>query len=404
MARALAGRDIRRPMQYTLAMCRGLTLLLVILIAPAWAAPETALAHLGAANHLMSAEQYGEAANEFQKALELNNSLLAARRDLAVCRFELRQYDVAKQLLSELLKHRSTNSLGHYYLGRIDLAEGNVPSAIAQFRSIPIGQPFRDERYFLGKAYFKSSQFERCVRMLQQAIGENPRDFRSHQLLARALVKLGRNGAAAREFAETRRLLNYYTEGSQALKRCAQLLSTGSGADAEKVCGPQLETDDVDKLASVGMVFGKYGQYEKAREVWLRAASLDPDSAEIRYNLALTCFHLKNTQCAYENAKAAMQRRAEFPEANVLYASILYMKGADEEALPALRKAHLLNPNDGSIRQLLGNELMLWAEHYAKTGKLGEARALGAELDGLRPLQHDQEARREALRRLLAEE
>lgn len=392
-------------MQYTLAMCRGLTLLLVILTAPAWAAPETnALAHLGAANHLMSAEQYGEAANEFQKALDLDNSLLAARRDLAVCRFELRQYDVAKQLLSELLKHRSTNSLAHYYLGRIDLTEDSVGPAIAQFRSIPSGQPFRDERYFLGKAYFKSSQFESCVRMLQEAIRENPRDFRSHQLLARALLKLKKNEAATREFAETRRLLNYYTEGSQALKRCAQLLSTGSGADADKVCGPQVETDDVDKLAAVGMVFGKYGQYKKARKVWVRAASLDPDSAEIRYDLALTCFHLKETQCAYENAKAAIQRRADFPEANVLYASILYMKGADEEALPALRKAHLLNPNDASIRELLGNELMLWAEHYAKTGKPGEARALGAELDGLQPLPHDQEARREALRRLLAEE
>lgn len=380
-------------------------MLLVVSVASAWADSNgAALAHLGAAEQLMNREQFSEAADEFQQALDLDHGLLAARRDLAVCRFELRQYGPARQLFSKLLNQSSTNALAHYYLGRIDLVEDNLPSAIAHFHSISKEHPFLDEQYFLGKAYFKSSQFEGCVKILNESIRENPRDFRSHQLLARALLKLGRKKAAAGQFAETRRLLNYYTEGSQALKRCGQLLSNSAGEEAWKVCGPQMQTDDVDKLAALGMVFGKYGLYEKARGVWKRAAFLDPDSAEIRYDLALTCFHLKDIPCARANAKAAIESRTDFPEANVLYASILYMMGEDEQALPALRKAHMLNPDDGSVRELLGNELMLWAEHYAKRGNSGEARALSAELDGLQPLQQEQERRRQALRRLLAVE
>jgi tetratricopeptide (TPR) repeat protein len=391
-----------RPIQYTFTMCRHLTLLFVVsLTLTSAVARDSALSHLGAANKLLDREQFSEAADEFQKALDLDRGLLAARWDLAVCRFELRQYEPAKKLLSELLNHASTNAMAHYYSGRIDLVEENIPSAIAHFRSIPSAHPFRDERYYMGRAYFKTSRWESCVKMLQAYIRQNPRDFRSHQLLGRAFLKLGRKGAAAGEFAETRRLLGYYTEGSEVLQRCGQLLLNNSDEEAWKNCGPQMETDDVDKLASLGMLFGKYGRFEHARAAWERAASLDPESPEIRYDLALTCFHLKDSECARNNAKAAIQARPDFPEANVLYASVLYKLGVDDEALPALRRAHLLNPADASIRELLGNELMLWAEQYAKTGRSAEARVLVTELDGLQPLQRDQEQRKQALRRLL---
>jgi predicted Zn-dependent protease len=385
-------------------MCRHLTLLFVVsmTLTPA-AFGDSALAHLGAANQMLDREQFSEAADEFQKALDLDRGLVAARRDLAVCRFELRQYGPAKKLLAPLLKHASTSAMAHYYSGRIDLVEENIPSAIAHFRSIPSTHPFRDERYYLGKAYFKTSRWESCAQMLRAYIRENPRDFRSHQLLARAFLKLGRKEAAAGEFAETRRLLGYYTDGSEALKRCGQLLSNNADEEAGQTCGSQMESDDVDKLAYLGMLFGRYGRYEQARTVWQRAASLDPESPEIRYDLALTCFHLKDSECARDNAKAAIQARPDFPEANVLYASILYKLGADDEALPALRRAHMLTPADASIRELLGNELILWAEQYVKTGNSGEARVLAAELDGLQPLQKDQEQHKQALLRLLTE-
>jgi predicted Zn-dependent protease len=386
-------------------MCRHLTLLFVVSMTLASAAMgDTALSHVGAANRLLDREQFSEAADEFQKALDLDRGLLAPRRDLAICRFELRQYDLAKKLLSELLNHASTSAMAHYYSGRIDLVEDDIPAAIAHFRSIPSAHPFRDERYYLGKAYFKTSRWESCMNILEAYIRENPRDFRSHQLLARAFLKMGRKEAAAAEFAETRRLLGYYTEGSEALKRCGQLLSNNTDKEAWKTCGPQMKTDDVDKLASLGMLFGRYGRFEQARAVWQRAASLDPESPEIRYDLALTCFHLKDSRCARDNAKAAIQARPDFPEANVLYASVLYQLGADDEALPALRRAHMLNPADASIRELLGNELMLWAEQYAKTGKSGEARVLVTELDALQPLQQEQQRRQQVLRRILAEE
>ena len=375
-------------------MCRRLTLLLFLLAVFAAAAPHGALAHLGAGDQLLNQERFEEAAAEFQAALRENPTLLAARRDLAVCQFELRHYDAAKELFSKLLGHSSTRAVAHYYLGRMDLIAGEFASAIAQFLST---QPFRDEHYFLGMAYFKSGAWESSAKILRESVRENPRDFRVHQLLARALQKLGREPEASAEFAETRRLLSYYSEGSQAVKRCGETLSAAD-------CGPVLETDDVDKLAAVGMLLGKAKAFEQAEAAWKRAATLDPESAEIRYDLALTCFYLKDRVCARDNARTAIDLRANFLEANVLYASVLYMMGADADALPALRKAHALSPRDNSVRQLLCNELVLWAEQYARGGRPGDARVLLAELGALEPLPVEQERRRAALEQLLARE
>ncbi|MDQ2950025.1 MAG: hypothetical protein M3Y27_29495, partial [Acidobacteriota bacterium] len=78
-----------------------------------------------------------------------------------------------------------------------------------------------------------------------------------------------------------------------------------------------------------------------------------------------------------------------------------YMMGADADALPALRRAHALQPRDGSVRELLSRELVLWAEQFAKTGKPGDARALLLELDGLQPLRAEQAQRLPEVWRLL---
>lgn len=383
-----------------MSRCLALLSILSVILA-ARASPQSALPHLAVADKLLNEERFQEAAAEYQIALKSNPRHLSARRDLAICRFELRHYKAARELLSDLLSHTSTAAMAHYYLGRIDLIEGNFDRSIAQFISIPHATPFRDERYFLGMAYYKSADWEDSAATLSAAIRDNPRDFRAHQLLARALQKLGREHAAADEFAETHRLLTYYAEGSQALKRCGRILPNGNPDEFAKVCEPLFATYDVDQLSALGMLLGEASLFEQAEIAWKRAAFLDPDSAEIRYDLALTCFHRKDHVCARDNAAAALRTRADFPEANVLYASVLYMMGVDIDALPALRKAHNLIPQDASIRQLLSNELILWAEQNAHTGNVANARSLLSELDQLRPLTTEQEQRSLDVRKLL---
>lgn len=345
----------------------------------------SARAHLGSGNQLMQAERYAEAADEFQKALRDDRALTPARDQLAICYFELRDYGRARPLFEQMLLSKSSAGIGTYYLGRMDLIDRAFDSAIRRLRSIPRENPVRDELYYLGSAYFKQEKYAESIRVLQQAAAQNPRDSRVHQLLARVYQKSGQAGEAEKEFAETRRLHDYYLEGSSAIARCRSLLAQGNPEAAWAACRPLTETDDVDKIAAIGMLFGEATQYRPALEAWQKAAALDPDSSEIQYNFALTCFHLKDMPRAREHAMEAVRQRPDFVEANILYGTILYMGGEDGEALRVLTRSHDLKPDDGAVRRLLAEELSISAEQHMRNQEWPQVVALLEKAAALQP-------------------
>ena len=333
----------------------------------------------------MQAERYGEAAEELQQALRDDAALTEARDQLAVCYFELRDYTQARPLFESMLVAKNTASLATYYLGRIDLVEHNLDSAIRRFRSLPRENPVRDELYYLGSAYYKQEKYPLTVDVLQQAAAQNPRDSRVHQLLARAYQKLGQSARAEKEFAETRRLHNYYLEGSVAIGRCRALLNQGQTDQAWNLCRPMTATDDVDKIVAIGMLFGQAQKYRQALTAWDKAVALDPDSSEIQHNLALTCFHLKDMLQARRHAAEAVRLRPDFVEANILYGTILYMGAEDQEALAVLTRAHELKPDDPTVRRLLAEELAISAERHASHQNWREAAAILEKAAALEP-------------------
>src|SRR5579863_6214912 len=184
---------------------------MVLLVLMLWSASgaaggstATARAHLGSGNQLMQAERYGEAAEEFRQALQQDPRLAPARDQLAICHFELRNYTQARPLFEQMLAVKGSASIATYYLGRMDLIEHNLDSAIRRFRSLPRDNPVRDELYYLGSAYYKQEKYQQSIEVLKQAAIQNPRDARVHQLLARGYQKLGQGVQAEIEFAETR--------------------------------------------------------------------------------------------------------------------------------------------------------------------------------------------------------
>src|SRR5258708_4062784 len=203
-------------------MPRAGLLMLMLCFAGSVAAGSTASAraHLGSGNQLMQAERYAEAAEQFQQALRDDPSLMQARDQLAVCHFELRDYTQARPLFEQMLAATSSANVATYYLGRIDLIGHDLDSAIRRFRSLPRGNPVRDELYYLGSAYYKKEKYPQSVDALKQATVQNPRDARVHQLLARAYQKVGQTDQAEKEFTQTRQVHACYLEGSVALGSC----------------------------------------------------------------------------------------------------------------------------------------------------------------------------------------
>jgi tetratricopeptide (TPR) repeat protein len=353
-------------------MVRLVLILWTVGAAAASAAPG-ARAHLGIGSQLLQAERYAEASDEFQQALREDSGLTPAREQLAVCYFELRDYTRARPLLEEMLARKGSLGLATYYLGRMDLIEHNLDSAIRRFRSLSRQNPVRDELYYLGSAYYKQEKYPLSIRVLKQAAAQNPRDARVHHLLARTYQKVGQSEQAEKEFAQTRRLHDYYLAGSVTIGRCRASLSQGQTDKAWELCGPLTDTDDVDKIVAIGMLFAEAEKYPQARAAWEKAVALDSESSEIQYNLALTCFHMKDIPRAREHAAEAVRQRPDFVEANILYGTVLYMGAEDREAMTVLTHAHELKPDDPTVGRLLAEELSMSAERYARNQEWRQA-------------------------------
>ena len=305
----------------------------------------------------MQAERYDEAAAQFKQALQRDQTLDEARKNLAICEFNLREYQQARDLFRVMLATAS-RPVASYYLARLDLLNGDPDSAIVRLRSLSgrdaiAERSIADWRYFLGVAYLKKGQFKDAIEYFNLQLKTNPRDFRAHQWLARALIKAGHPTEASQEFARARELHEYYTQGSVAIAACRSLLAAGKTAEAWAACQPMLETDDVDKIAAIGMLFGEMGDQAHSFIAWQKAVALDPDSPELNYNLALASFQLKDMVRAKQHAEIACNLWPQFPEANVLYGTILYMLADDTEAARVLRRAEALRPDDLNVRRLL---------------------------------------------------
>ncbi len=307
-----------------------------------------ATAYLGKGNQLMQAERYDEAAAQFSQALSYDKTLQEARKNLAICDFEIRDYKDARALFESLAAGRD-HVLAAYYLARLDIRDDHLDSAIKRLQN----NSFVDAKYFLGIAYFKRGLYQEAIQSLRTYIEQNPRDFRAHQWLARSLQKSGLAEEANREFQRTRELHEYYTDGSVAIGRCRSLLSDGKTDQAWAACKPMLQTDDVDKIAAIGMLFGQINDQPHALQAWQAAIALDPGSPEINYNLALAYFQVRNIQDSLKYARKAFELWPAFPEANVLYGTILYMTGPDAEAGRVLRHALALRPDDANVSRLL---------------------------------------------------
>ena len=129
-----------------------------------------------------------------------------------------------------------------------------------------------------------------------------------------------------------------------AIAGCRSLLKAGKKSEAWATCQPMLETDDVDKVAAIGMLFGEAGDQAHSFIAWQKAVALDPDSPELNYDLALASFQLRDMLRAKQHAQIACNLWPQFPEANVLYGTILYMLADDTEAVRILRRAEALRP------------------------------------------------------------
>lgn len=311
-------------------------------------------AHMGAGYENLRNNRYDTAAQEFRAALALNPKLvLQARFPLAVALFELHKNEEARHEFEAVRRAVGDHPNVEYYLGRLDLAEGNLDSAIEKLNKAAAKPPFPDTAYQLGSAYLKKHDLDSAEKWLNKAAELTPNDSAVQFRLSALYNEAGRKEQAQQALARSEQLRRREAEMDKVRLECNQKLDHGSLEDARPVCEQLNDPDDADKLTMLGTIYGQHGAFEDALKPLRRASELSPNSPQMQYNLAFDLAQLNRFEEARVPLAKAVERWPDLFPLNFLYGEILLNLGEEGHAYEALHHAHELNPQDPGAADLL---------------------------------------------------
>jgi len=160
---------------------------------------------------LLEQFKYPEAGDAFRAALAADNSLAIARFNLSLALFYARDLEGARREATEAARLMADAPQPHYVLGLIGYAENRTADALEEFdrvRQIDSGDVGANVN--LGQMYLAEQQYAEAIRVLRQAVSDEPYNVTAAYNLGLALARSGQ--------AE---------EGRQMLERAQSLRSSG---------------------------------------------------------------------------------------------------------------------------------------------------------------------------------
>jgi tetratricopeptide (TPR) repeat protein len=163
--------------------------------------PESAAAHLVAAQLMIRLEMEPFAEAELKRALEKDPRIPRAHYLLGQMALFRGKLDEAIALTKRELSNNPGDAMALFQLGDAHLRASRVDEAIAALQKSMWVNPFYSGPYILlGRAYMKKGQPATAEGMLRRGIQYDPNNRSAHYLLGQLLQQMGRVDEAKREF------------------------------------------------------------------------------------------------------------------------------------------------------------------------------------------------------------
>ena len=162
--------------------------------------PESAAAHLLAAQMMVRLELEEPAEAELKKAIEKDPRIPQAHYLLGQAAIFRGQFEEARALLEKELELSPGHAMALYRLGDAYTREARWDEAISALqKSIWLSPYFSGPYILLGKAYMKKGQAATAEGMLRRALEYDPNNKAAHYLLGQLLRQAGRTEEAQKE-------------------------------------------------------------------------------------------------------------------------------------------------------------------------------------------------------------
>jgi tetratricopeptide (TPR) repeat protein len=257
-----------------------------------------------------------------EESASLDPAETALRRQMsqaAQAAIDSKDWEGAKLALHHLLARMPKSAEAHQRLGRVFQAQGQLPSAEAEYRqALTIDPEYIDALIGLGEVEAARGRLHAALTHIQAAIEVNPRRPQAQLAQARVMESLGRTDEALAAYF---RALKYDGTSPEALLRVA--------------------TIQLDR-----------GQPDQALPRLTQVLELAPNDAEARHQRGRAHLALRHVPEAIDDLRFAAREQPGRWDVFYQLALALELAHNAPDALRAAQQAASLNPNNAAAREL----------------------------------------------------
>jgi tetratricopeptide (TPR) repeat protein len=316
---------------------------------------------LDAAASLIGQSRYAEAVTVLEKAQAIAPSVASIHHYLGYALWKQDQWTSAQAEFEKANHLDPSNPYTLYFLARIAQSTGRLGESIRYYEGIlRLGPAIYDLNQRLGQLYLDHGDYDKARQYIEAALKETPWESSLYYQLGRIDQKTGHPDAAREEFAAAERLKQVSQVAVEHLLALDRAVHERKQDEVIRWRAELLAeaSQDPEILESVGVLLGRVGLYEGAREPLERSVKLDPSSFEANYNLGLTLLQLNLSQDAETSLLAALKLKPESVEANSALAVLYVQQNRNLDAIERLRVASQASPGDAKILALLGQQYL----------------------------------------------
>ncbi len=261
--------------------------------------------------------------------------------------FEQQQYDASQSLLDQVLKENAKHPLARLLQAKFLIREKKDSEALSILDELVKNQPQWGEAYYQkALAHLARGETELSLNAVNEAVKYSPRATEVHTLLAHLLfLKRDFEGAKKEAFLALRLKPNNFRAAAIAGKA---MLGNHEADKALKLF-EQMEKavpDNIEVMHYKALALLALGKKEEASRIWTNILVKKPDFTPAM--VTLTAVDVQDGKIA--DAIARARKQVELLPDNAVYqqlmGNLLFKDKQGEKALPYLRKAEQLEPQN----------------------------------------------------------
>jgi tetratricopeptide (TPR) repeat protein len=281
-----------------------ITLISAGLLKAAAQSPVTPDSIMSDGKHKMAEKDFMGAIRDFNRVIRSNPNQFEAFIVRAQAKFNLAEYDAARQDAQKAVDLKSDAEDAHFILGEIYLAQQKYADALPEFNITLEVNPNNSEA-FRGKIFsiYFSGKEKEAFEIVESAISKDPQKSIYYYIKGVMNNNKGKYSRALENFDKALTLNPGTNEFNIYLNRGISYLELEENESALKDISKAIELgpNNASAYHSRGRVYYSTKQYAEAVKDFSRSVEINPENDAAYYNLGMTYFRLEDSKNACEN-------------------------------------------------------------------------------------------------------